>query len=353
MPGRKKALVIGINYAGSDAELRGPVNDALRWVKVLTQQYGFDRGSVLAMIDEYPSGEPVDEDDENYSFPSKEGIMEALEWLVEDALEGDCLTFVFAGLGAQVPDGLGWNPEERLMEAICPVDWDEFEWGIVPYKLITDEVLHQYFARLPSGVLLTVVLDACLSGSPLRVPLRESMEFPGREVDNDPVTQDMYSKFHFNCNAWLHSQHVNALPRRLPCEPERPLWARLGRFLQQETAPPLSEGLAIFCITASSKAQTAMEACLEGTQQGNLTYCLLQALELRQTKNCSYLNWLEAANQVATVLRKEVMPYMDQYFQISYGKNALPEECAVFDSKSAFVAKDRAKRRRGQKHRPA
>jgi len=351
MPGRKKAVVIGINYSGTDCDLRGAVNDALSWTKELAY-HGFERSSVLTMIDEYPNGESLEDDDENYSLPTKEGIMEALDWLVTDALEGDNLVFVFCGHGAQVPEVLGSN-DEKLEEALCPCDWDEFEWGIVPYRLINDEMLHQYFSRLPSGVLLTVVIDASLSNAPMRVPLRVNTEFPHREVENSPVTQAMYGKFRYNCNAWLNSQHVNATARRLPCEPQRPLWSHLAKLLNRDEAPPLNEGLAVFCITASSKAQSALEAWLEGQQRGILSYCLLQALEHRQHQSCHYLDWMDSAQEVADVLRSQVLPYMDQYFHISYCKNAAPDECKIFESGSAFVAQDRAKRRRGQKHRPA
>ena len=60
------------------------------------------------------------------------------------------------------------------------MDWDDFEWGIIPQRLITDDMLHRYFAHLPGGVLLTLVLDASLAGAPLRqLPLRLGMEFPG------------------------------------------------------------------------------------------------------------------------------------------------------------------------------
>ncbi|CAE8651545.1 unnamed protein product [Polarella glacialis] len=351
MPGRKKAVIIGINYAGTEADLHGPVNDALRWIKVLSQHYGFERKAILAMIDEYPRGELVSEDDESYSQPTKEGIMEALDWLVSDALEGDCLAFIFAGHGTQVLDSGSSDSNDKLEEAICPVDWDEFEWGIIPYKLITDEVLHQHFARLPSGVLLTVVIDACLAGNLLHVPLCVNLEYPEREVDNEPVTQAMYNRFTFNCNVWLNSQHLNALPRRLPCEPQRPLWARMMKLFARDEAPPLNEGLAVFCITAGHGSHTALEACFEGTQQGTLSYCLLQALESKQFSS-SYLDLMEGATEVASAIRSEVMPYLDQYFQISYGKNAGPDECRVFDASSAVVAKDRARRRRGQRHRP-
>mmetsp|Transcript_60241 Transcript_60241/g.195535 ORF Transcript_60241/g.195535 Transcript_60241/m.195535 type:complete len:84 (-) Transcript_60241:70-321(-) len=83
-----------------------------------------------------------------------------------------------------------------------------------------------------------------------------------------------------------------------------------------------------------------------------MSYCLQQALELLNYR-CTYLELCEAMDHIARNLRREVMPYMDQFFQLSYGKNAGPDECLVFDPGSAFVAKDKAKRRRGQRRRPA
>jgi len=350
MPATRKALCIGINYAGTDSELRGPVNDALRWVEVLTQNCGFKKGSVVAMIDEYPSGEMVTDDDANYARPTKENILSALDWLVQDVTEGDSVLFVFSGHGVQVPDSGAGKSQERLEEAICPVDWDEFEWGVVPYRLISDEVLHRYFARLPSGVLFTVVLDACIAGAALEVPLRIDFEYPDRELDNDYLTQAEYHGYSWNCNAWLRNQHINALPRRLPSEPQRPLWSRVMRLFAKDAAPPLDEGLAAFCITACRGSQTALDASLDGIAQGCLTYCLLQAFE-QLNYRCTYLELCETMNHMAKRLKMQVMPYMDQFFQLSYGKNAGPDECLVLDPGSAFVAKDRARRRRGQPRR--
>lgn len=353
MPGKRKALCIGINYAGSNAELRGPVNDALRWVDVLTHHCGFPREGVAAMIDEYPSGELVDDDDPTYSRPTQENIMEGLDWLIQDAAEGDVLLFAFSGHAAQVPESAAAASEgERLEDALCPVDWESFEWGVVPYRLISDDVLHQYFARLPAGVLLTVVIDAAVAGVPLRVPLKIDFEYPDREVDNDPVTQGEYQDFSIDCDAWLRNAHVNALPRRLPEEPSKPLWGRLARLFTKDLTPPLDEGLAAFCLTAGRGQQSALDASLEGVAQGCMSYCLLQALELLHFR-CTYLELCEAMDHVARNLRKEVMPYMDQHFQLAYGKNAGPDECLVLDPGSAFVAKDKAKRRRGQRRRPA
>jgi len=297
MPATKKALCIGVNYAGTDAELRGCVNDALQWVQVLTKSLNFKRRNVVAMIDEYPSGEMVDEHDEDYSRPTKENIMEALDWLVQDVTEGDVLLFAFSGHCTQVPDSSTSSEDDKLDEAICPIDWDEFEWGVVPYRLITDEILHQYFAKLPGGVLLTVVIDGCIAGAPFEVPLRIDFEHPDREIENLPVTQGEYREYRFNCDTWLQNQHVNALPRRLPAEPQRPLWSNFAKLFAKDTAPPLEEGLAVFCITASRGQQSALDVSLEGMPQGCMSYCLQRSLEQLNFR-CTYLELCEAMGYI-------------------------------------------------------
>lgn len=45
-----------------------------------------------------------------------------------------------------------------MEDALCPVDWDSFDWGLVPYRLITEGVLHRCLLR--SGV--CVCLDPSL-----------------------------------------------------------------------------------------------------------------------------------------------------------------------------------------------
>lgn len=145
---------------------------------------------------------------------------------------------------------------------------------------------------------------------------------------------------------------MNALPRRLPCEPERPLWARLMRALTRETVPPLDDGLAVFCIVACRGSQSALDASLEGVPQGCMTYCLLRAFE-QLNYQCTYLELCETMAHIALDFRVEIMPYMDQSFQLAYGKNAGPDECLVFRAASGLLAKDKARRRRGVRYRAA
>lgn len=352
MPPQLKALCIGVNYVGSGAGLKGACNDALRWAEVLTCHCGFKRSNVLTMIDEYPSGERVGDDDPRYVIPTKENMLEALDWLVDDVSEGDVVFLMFSGHGVQVIDSLVPSGSDKIDEAICPSDWDQFDWGVVPYRLITDHDMHRYFSRLPSGCLLTVVLDAAICG-----PVAKStcfgidFEYPDRELDIKKVSQVEYQKYKFNCNTWLRSRRVNALPKRLPCEPQRPLWSRLSQLFVKDTAPPLPEGLAIFCITACRSEQTALDASLDGISQGCLTYCLLQAFEQCGFR-CTYIELVQAASAWCIRLRDEVIPSMDQFFQLYYAKNAGPDECLVLHPCSALVAKDKSRRRRGTRHQP-
>ncbi|CAK9004384.1 unnamed protein product [Durusdinium trenchii] len=312
-------------------------------MQVLTRDFAFRKENIQVMLDVYPNGDPV-EDDPFYSVPTKENMLAAIRWFVSDVREGDSLAFIFCGHMTQILDYTN-RSGERIEEALCPIDWDEFD-GATPYRLITDRELHQLFGQLPdSGVLLTMVLDASTCSAPLRVPLRRNASYLEREDDNTEVTQAKFNAT-FDCKPWLSSQHVNAIARRVPYKIWRPLWTSLARALKPSFSPPLQEGCAIFCITACGLGQSALEAWIEGLQQGVLTHCLLQVLEKQQT--CSVLEWVQQANKVANDLRAKVIPNMDQHFEVSYGRHAGPDECQMFNPAAALLAKDRSKRRRGQ-----
>ncbi|CAE7214128.1 pca1 [Symbiodinium natans] len=320
MPERK-ALVVGINYVDTSAELHGAVNDALRWVEALGR---------FGLLEE-----AVGESDEKYSIPTRDNIVQGLDWLTSDASKGDCLTMIFCGRAMQVQGFAGASPFE---EALCPLDWEGF-WT---HHVITDQELHEHFASLPGGVMLTLILDASFLCPPVRVPIKRSMEYPAHEQRNEvgSLRDDGGDE-----NVWSRLEHVNALPRRLSHVGKRTFWTQLGRLLP-EVQKPLDEGLAVFCITACGAGQCAIEAYLNGSQQGVLTFCLLEAL--KQFRQCTFLEWMTAANKEATRLRGEVLPALDQFFEIAYGRHVGLHESRPFDPACALLAKERAKRRRGE-----
>ena len=140
---RKRALIVGINYPGTNNELRGCVNDANLVNKTLTEHYGFF--DVRMLLD---------------AQATTALILDGLYWLVDGAQAGDILYFHYSGHGSQIRDRSG-DEKDGLDEIICPVDldWDK--------KVITDDKLKSIFDSVAAGVNLTVVLDCCNSGGGL------------------------------------------------------------------------------------------------------------------------------------------------------------------------------------------
>lgn len=136
----KKALSVGINYVGSEYELRGCINDSNNIV-VFLQSQGFD--NIKTVLEQEAT---------------TDGIKAALEWLVADLKSGDIIVFHYSGHGSQLPSA---SEADGFEEIICPVDLD---WK---KKVITDDTLREIFSKVPDGVSTTVILDCCHSGNML------------------------------------------------------------------------------------------------------------------------------------------------------------------------------------------
>lgn len=145
----KRALLVGCNYPGTNAALRGCINDVLAMQSMLTTYYGFDPANIQIMIDTDPEGPQ----------PTGRNIKAALKQLVKASEPGDALFFHFSGHGTQIPSRDG-EEEDAKDEAICPTDMN----------LICDDDLRVIFKELPPGVKLTMVADCCHSGSMLDQP---------------------------------------------------------------------------------------------------------------------------------------------------------------------------------------
>lgn len=79
--GRKKALLIGINYFNSENELSGCLNDVANIKDFITTLYGFKEEDMVILTDDQPS-------DTKY-YPNRENILSAMSWLVSDAQPND------------------------------------------------------------------------------------------------------------------------------------------------------------------------------------------------------------------------------------------------------------------------
>jgi len=157
--GEKKALCIGINYVGQDAELKGCINDANN-VKRFLMQHGYRADDIVMLTDD--AGSPR-------QIPTKQNIFDAMQWLVRDAQPNDSLFFHYSGHGGQTKDQDG-DEADGYDEVIYPVDFNE-------NGHIVDDEMHMIMVKpLPPGCRLTSIFDSCHSGSVLDLPYIYSTE---------------------------------------------------------------------------------------------------------------------------------------------------------------------------------
>ncbi|KAL8688447.1 MAG: hypothetical protein Q9218_005649 [Villophora microphyllina] len=152
--GRRKALLIGINYFGQRGQLRGCINDVKNMSTYLNGNFGYAREDMVILTDDQQN--PM-------SQPNKQNILRAMHWLVKDAKPNDSLFFHYSGHGGQTKD-LDGDEEDGYDEVIYPVDFR------VAGHIVDDE-MHRIMVRsLQPGVRLTAIFDSCHSGSALDLP---------------------------------------------------------------------------------------------------------------------------------------------------------------------------------------
>lgn len=152
--GKRKALLIGINYFGQPNALHGCVNDVAKMSTFLHQRYGYRREDMVILTDDQRN--PM-------SMPTKANIIRAMQWLVRGAQPNDSLFIHFSGHGGRTPDMDG-DEEDGYDDVIYPVD----------YRVaghIVDDDMHAIMVRpLQPGVRLTAIFDSCHSGTALDLP---------------------------------------------------------------------------------------------------------------------------------------------------------------------------------------
>lgn len=157
LTGKRRALLIGCNYVGQKAELRGCINDTRSLRDLLMKTYGWKSDQIRILTDET-----------YHCRPTRRNIENACRWLVQDAKPGDIFFFSFSGHGGQQEDPNGFE-EDGMNETLLPLDFKNA-------GQISDDMLNQLLVQtLPSGAKLTAVIDACHSGSGLDLPFTWDM----------------------------------------------------------------------------------------------------------------------------------------------------------------------------------
>ncbi|OLP92838.1 Metacaspase-1 [Symbiodinium microadriaticum] len=115
LPGRRKSLLVGINYFGTEAELSGCIADVKRMQPFL-EQLGFPSDQQCQMVLLDAPGWP------HYRRPTLANMRQAIRWLVHDVRTGDALFFHYSGHGGREPSTSG---ADGYVETLCPEDYDE------------------------------------------------------------------------------------------------------------------------------------------------------------------------------------------------------------------------------------
>ena len=92
MTGKRKALLIGINYRGTSSELRGCWNDVDNMKQFIMQRAGYQPEDMVIL---------TDRDTDPRSIPTRQNMTAAMQWLVRGAQPGDALFFHYSGHGGQ------------------------------------------------------------------------------------------------------------------------------------------------------------------------------------------------------------------------------------------------------------
>ncbi|EOA35282.1 hypothetical protein CARUB_v10020450mg [Capsella rubella] len=140
----KKAILIGINYPGTEGELRGCINDVTRTHKSLVQLFGFSEENITELIDT----------DKSKIQPTGKNIRRAFSDLVDSAKSGDVLFVHYSGHGTRLPPETGEDDDTEFDECIVPSD----------HNYITDDDIREIVDKVPKGCSFTFVSDSCHSG---------------------------------------------------------------------------------------------------------------------------------------------------------------------------------------------
>ncbi|MBS0286349.1 MAG: caspase family protein [Proteobacteria bacterium] len=145
------ALVVGIDYKGTDNELPGCGNDARDIAKLLNGN-GF-KSTVLTDAKEITSDVRID------GLPNKDLILGNLKTMIANAKPGDTIMFYNSSHGYQDTSATNSSEQDYIvaLDAISQ-GWDQS-------KMISSTELHNLLIQVPQGVKLLMVSDSCFSGN--------------------------------------------------------------------------------------------------------------------------------------------------------------------------------------------
>lgn len=272
---RRKALVIGINYFNSQNELKGCISDALRVNQFLTTRCGYNQDDIVILRDDLR--------DNPRCVPTRENIISAMQWLVRDAMPGDCLFMSYSGHGSQQQDQDG-DEMDGMDDCICPVDFQQ-------NGMLIDDIIHDITVKpLPQGCRLTALMDCCHSGSVLDLPYTYSTKGVVKTGENQ-MYKDLGSEGLSLLMNYATGRRSNMLSGAMDVfHTVSNGGGKLTKEQQQRVIQMKSSPADVISISGCKDNQTSADTSVNNTDTGALTWAFLEVLE--ENPNQSYLTLL-------------------------------------------------------------
>lgn len=310
--GRRKALLVGINYASSHAPLKGCINDVwnLQCLLRYTLQYSPEQLNLL--LDGADGSPPRKE-----CAPTMSNILAGIQWLTNGARPGDSLLFVFCGYGTQHPrpespdqyeayivpsdfaadvspnflqpmqrsTGQGSTPTRRdSLNATARPNFGALSAPVKDeaYRLISLMDIQDSVAKLPSGVKVTLLFDCCYSIVPNLHPAQNFVAtFPKieRGPDESAKLRDSLSRPRF---LQLPVLRVRQAPRNTHGQVYPSCW--------------------LYSFSACNLQEWCAEFPIEGTVQGAFTWAFLKAFAACHF-HCSAYQLMRMLTKIMTDLK--------------------------------------------------
>jgi len=286
--GNRKALFIGINYFGTNAELRGCINDVKNVSQLVCQRFGFQNCLYL-----------TDDQQDASKKPTYDNIINAMKWLTDGAKPGDSLFFHYSGHGGTAKDSQ--NDEiDGFDETILPLDYN------TSGQIVDDVIYANLVKPLPKGCRLTAIFDSCHSGTVMDLPYTYQCDGNVEVIEND-VRKEIFKKA-INVVGSLIQGNPAGIAEALMSIFDGSLSATSNSANQQAIIEKRQHDADVIQFSGCRDNQTSADASINNVATGAMSYALITVLG--QNQNLSYSQLLTQIRQIMKEKRFSQIPQL-------------------------------------------